>query len=132
VQAPPLPPLAGAAASGVLVGVASVVLVALGMQACEALRDSPSCGGPGLVMLVVVVVALVALGRALLAFVRVPDPLLVSFLGVVLSLVVVLAGFVEQTFSVWMWLVMPALAAATFALCHVVLVAAAHDPDDEA
>jgi uncharacterized membrane protein len=81
-------------------------------------------------MLVAIVVALVAIGRALLAFVRVPHPFVVSFLGVVVSLVAVLAGFVEQTFSVWMWLVMPLLGGAAFALCHLVLtVSAKPDPD---
>jgi hypothetical protein len=46
-------------------------------------------------------------------------------------LVIVLAGFVEQTFSAWMWLVMPLLGAATFTLCHLVLTASAK-PDADA
>lgn len=126
-----MPPAAGAAAAGMLVGVSAVVLVALGMRACDVIRDSPSCGGPGLLMLIAIVVALIAIGRALLGFVRVPDPFTVSFLGVVVALVIVLAGFVEQTFSAWMWLVMPLLGAATFTLCHLVLTASAK-PDADA
>jgi hypothetical protein len=82
-------------------------------------------------MLIAIVVALIAIGRALLRFVRVPDPVTVSFLGVVVALVIVLAGFVEQTFSAWMWLVMPLLGAATFTLCHLVLTASAK-PDADA
>ena len=44
---------------------------------------------------------------------------------------IVLAGLVEQTFSAWMWLVMPLLGAATFTLCHLVLTASAK-PDADA
>jgi hypothetical protein len=127
----PVSPSVGAAASGSLVGFGSVVLGSLGMRACDSLGDSPSCGGPGLLLLVGIVVALVVLGSVLLAYVNVPQPALVSLLGVTLAGVTVLFGLVEGTSSVWKWLAMPLLGAGSFALSHLVLSTAAKpEPDD--
>jgi len=39
---------------------------------------------------------------------------MVSFLGVALVMIVVMLFLIDETFSVWMWLVMPVLTAATF------------------
>jgi hypothetical protein len=126
----PVSPAVGAAGSGCLVGIGAVVLVALGVRACDAWRDTTSCGGPGLLMLVAIVVALVLLGSVLLAYVHVPHPVLVSLLGVTLAALTILFGFVEDTSSVWMWLVMPLLGAGSFALGHLVLSTAAKPEDD--
>jgi hypothetical protein len=112
----PVPAPAAAAATGLLVGSTSAGLVRLGMAGCEQWRYSPSCGGGlGLGMLLGVVAVAWIVGRLLLGFAGVPDALMVSFLGVGLSMIIVLLFLVDESFSVWMWLVMPILTAGTFA-----------------
>ena len=114
VLKPVAPPPVVAAATGLLVGLAMVGLVALGFLACDALRGTPSCGGPGLLMLIAAVVGAVLAGRFLLAYGDVPDPGIVSFLAVTTLAVVVLAFLIDLAFSPWMWLVLPLLAGAAF------------------
>jgi hypothetical protein len=112
----PLPAPVAAAATGLLVGSTSAILVWLGMAGCEAWRDSPSCGGGlGFGMLVAIVVIAWIVGRLLLGFAEVPDASMVSFLGVAAAMIFVMLFLIDETFSVWMWLVMPVLSAATFA-----------------
>jgi hypothetical protein len=112
----PVPAPLAAAATGLIVGPTSAALVWLGMAGCEAWRDSPSCGGGlGLGMLVAVVAIAWLVGRLLLGFAEVPDALMVSFIGVSVAMIVVMLLLIDETFSVWMWLVMPVLTAATFA-----------------
>lgn len=107
---------AAAAATGLLVGSVSAGLVWLGMTGCDVWRDTPSCGGGiGFGMLVTVFVISWIAGRLLLGFAGVPDGLLVSFLGVGLAMIVVMLFLIDETFSVWMWLVMPMITGATFA-----------------
>ena len=107
---------AAAAAAGLLVGSGSAALVWLGMAGCDVWRDTPSCGGGvGFGMLVAVFVISWIAGRLLLGFSGVPDGLLVSFLGVGLAMIVVMLFLIDETFSVWMWLVMPLLTAVTSA-----------------
>lgn len=111
-----LPIPAVAAAAGLLVGFMSAALVWLGMAGCDVWRDSPSCGGGlGIGMLATVVLVSWIVGRLLLGFAGVTDTWMVSFLGVGLAMIVVLLFLVDETFSAWMWLVMPVLTAATFA-----------------
>lgn len=112
-----MPPPVAAAATGVLVGWVAAGLVWLGMAGCDAWRDSPSCGGGvGLTMVVAVLVIAWIVGRMLLGFAEVPDALMVSFLGIGVAMITVLLFLIDDTFSVWMWLVMPVLTAATFTL----------------
>jgi hypothetical protein len=80
---------------------------------------------------VAIVVAPVALGRVLLAYVNVAQPALVSLLGVTLAALTVLFGFVDDLHSESMWLVIPLLGAALFALCHLVLSTAAKPGQDD-
>jgi hypothetical protein len=111
----PLPIPLAAAASGLLVGSVSAGLVWLGMAGCDVWRDSPSCGGGlGVGLLTAAVAMSWIVGRLLLGFADVPDALMVSFLGIAVALIVVMAFLIDETFSVWMWLVMPLLTAATF------------------
>jgi hypothetical protein len=111
-----LPTPAVAAAAGLLVGSTSAALVWLGMAGCDASRGSPSCGGGlGVGMLATVVLISWIVGRLLLGFAAVADAAMASFLGVGLAMIVVLLFLVGETFSVWMWVVLPLLTAATFA-----------------
>lgn len=111
----PLPMPLAAAATGLLVGSLSAGLVWLGMAGCDVWRDSPSCGGGlGVGLLTTIVVISWLAGRLLLGFAEVPDALMVSFLAVAMALIVVMLFLIDETFSVWMWLVMPILTAAAF------------------
>lgn len=124
LRRPALPAPVVAAATGLLVGVATVGMVGLGEVGCNALRGTPSCGGPGLLMLVATVVLAVVAGRFLLAFGEVPDAATVSFLAVALVLIVVLLFFVDLTFSPWIWLVLPVLGAVSFPVAAYVVARA--------
>lgn len=111
----PLPMPLAAVATGLLVGSLSAGLVWLGMAGCDVWRDSPSCGGGlGVGLLTAVVVISWLAGRLLLGFAEVPDAPMVSFLAVAMGLIVVMLFLIDETFSVWMWLVMPILTAAAF------------------
>ena len=111
-----VPPPAVAAAAGLLVGSTSAALVWIGMAGCDAWRGSPSCGGGlGVGMLAAVVLISWIVGRLLLGFADVTDAAMASFLGVGLAMIVVLLFLVGETFSVWIWVVLPLLTAATFA-----------------
>jgi len=114
VSRPVVPPSVVAAATGLLVGVGLVGFVVLGFLGCDALRGTPSCGGPGLLMLIAAVVLAVLGGRFLLAYGDVPDAGVVSFLAVTVVAIVVLAFLVDLAFSPWMWLVLPLLSGAVF------------------
>ena len=67
----PLSGLAAAAATGVAVGVLAVVLSWLATSACEAVRGTSSCGGgPGFLILLVVLALLAVAGAWLLDLLR--------------------------------------------------------------
>ena len=115
-----LPAIGGMAAAmitGVLVGVFTVGLVWASMHLCEVVRGTSSCGGPGYLLLLGIVVAMVLLGAVLLRAWGLPDPSATSFLAVGLMGVLALL-MVGLLFNWWMIIVIPAIAAATFALAH--------------
>jgi len=115
-----LPALGGMAAAmitGVLVGVFTVGLVWASMHLCEVVRGTSSCGGPGYLLLLAIVIAMVLLGAVLLRAWGLPDPSATSFLAVGLMGVLALL-MVDLLFNWWMIIVIPAIAAATFALAH--------------
>ena len=111
-----VPPPVTAAAVGLVTGAALLGLVSLGFRGCEALNGNTSCGkGPGMVALVFVFAVAVVIGRFLLAWAKLPEPGLTSFLGVgVASLVaiLVLGGLFDSAAII---VVLPLLCAATFA-----------------
>jgi hypothetical protein len=112
-----LPTVGGRAAAvvtGVLVGVITVGLTWAGLRLCEVVRGTSSCGGPGYLLLLGIVVAMVVLGAVLLRAWGVPEPGSTSFLAVVLLAVVALHQG-DVLFHVWMILVLPACSALTFA-----------------
>ena len=91
-----------------------VGMVGLGTVGCDAVRGTPSCGGPGLLILVATVALAVLTGRFLLRFGHVRDAGIVSFLAVSSVAIVVLLFFIDLTYSPWIWFVLPVLAAAAF------------------
>ena len=110
-----LDPRAAAALVGVVVGAALLVLTAIGLQGCQLLTGTSSCGtGPGFVGLLVIFALAVLAGRALLGLLHLPDPGSTSFLAVALTSVVALL-FLVDVLDTWpMIIVIPAVSAATY------------------
>src|SRR3954466_3954118 len=88
-DAPPLPPLLILAVVGLLCGFATVALVWLSERGCDRVRDTPNCGALGLPLLVLTVIITIVLGALALSRLRMPQPRLVAFLGVMFMLLIV-------------------------------------------
>ncbi len=109
---------AAAVVTGLLVGVLTVGATWGSLRLCEVVRGTSSCGKPGFLLLLVIVVAMVMIGSMLLRAWDVPDPSSTSFLGVGLLTVLTLLFLVDVLFSWWMIIVIPVLAMVTFALAQ--------------
>jgi hypothetical protein len=118
VRLPRLGGYAAAVVTGILVGVITVGLTWAGFRLCELVRGTSSCGDPGFLLLLAILVAMILLGAVLLRAWGLPDPGSTSFLAVGLLAVMVLLFLVQSIFSWWMVIVIPAVAAASFALAH--------------
>ncbi len=114
-RSPRMPYVVTAAAVGLLVAVLAQVLVLGGQQACEVVRGTTSCGSAGGFMLLAIGVLMILAGARLLRTLAVPEPVITSVLGVALLTIVVLAVLIDVIFSVWMWVVLPLVAAAAYA-----------------
>lgn len=118
------------ALTGAVVGLFGVAATYLGMEACDAVTGTSSCGGaPGLLLLVAIVAVMVLLGALLLRTWRIPDPGGTSFLGVGVVTVVVMVVLLDVVFSGWMFLVVPVLGAAAYALAHWVTTRFVEEPE---
>ena len=78
----------------------------------------PVVRGPGAGYLVAIAIGMVAVGALLLKALRVGEPVGTSVLAIGILAVVVLVGLTGVIFSVWMFLAIPAVAAASYALAH--------------
>jgi hypothetical protein len=107
-----------AVVTGALVGVISVGLTWASLRLCEVVRGTTSCGGPGYLLLLLILVAMVLMGTALLRALGVPEPGSTSLLAVGLLAVLTLLLLVGVLFHWWMILVLPACSALTFAAAH--------------
>lgn len=110
---PNVNPYVVAILTGAIVGAVGVALTIGTGRGCEAVRGVGSCGGFGLFAMIVILAIQVILGAALLRAFRLPDSSSTSFLGVGLAAVVVLLFFLSALDSLWMFLVIPVLTAAT-------------------
>jgi hypothetical protein len=129
-----LPPLAASTAAivvGAVVGLLGCVLTYLSLLGCEVVTGSDSCGGPGLLVLVVIVVAMVLIGAALLRMFRVPEAGNLSFLGIGLMTTLTLVFLIDYLFEVWMFAVIPVLTALCFGLARWITTRWTDDGDDE-
>src|SRR4051812_21121767 len=105
-----LPVAATAAVTGLVVGIAATLLVWGGQHGCDAVRGRPSCGGYGLLMLIVIIVACFLLGVVLLRAFGVDNPG-VTFFGVSLPLLAILGLLLDYVFDSWMAWTLPLLVA---------------------
>jgi hypothetical protein len=113
-QLPAVDPRIAVVLSGALVGFLGVVLTVLAGRGCEAVRGVGSCGGIGLLALLVIVAIEVLLGAALLKAWRLYDPVSTAFLGVGLVAVFVLLFLLGSLDSIWMFVVIPVVGAIAF------------------
>ncbi len=118
LQVPALSGMSAAMATGAVVGVVGVALTAASQHLCRIVAGTSSCGGPGLVLLLVILAGLVMLGSAGLALFGVPDPRGTSFLAIGLLAVVVMLFLLGVMFHPAMVVVVPLLTVGTFALSH--------------
>jgi hypothetical protein len=116
--------LAAALITGVLVGIVTVGLTWGSQRLCEVVRGTSSCGGPGYLILLAIMVLMVLLGAVLLRALGVPQPGSTSLLAMGLLAVLTLLFLIDLVFSSWMILVVPVLTALTFALAHWVTATA--------
>ncbi|WP_109507952.1 hypothetical protein [Nocardioides speluncae] len=129
VSLPALSGLPAAAVTGVAVGLLAVLLTYLALRGCEQVQGTSSCGGPGLFLLVAIMVICVLAGRFLLAGWNIPDPGSTSFLAVGLLAVIALLFLVNVLFEWWMIILIPLIGLCTFMLSHWVTTALI-DPAD--
>jgi len=129
VSLPAIGGQAAAAVTGLVVGALLVGLVWGSLRLCEVVRGTSSCGQPGFLVLLAILVLLVVVGRALLKGFAVDDAGSTSFLGVGVVAVVVLLFLSGQLFEWWTALVVPAAAVVSFALAHWVSTAFVETPE---
>ncbi|HET9860375.1 MAG TPA: hypothetical protein VFQ19_11395 [Nocardioidaceae bacterium] len=115
---PAVPARVAAVVTGVVVGLFGVAATSLALAGCEAMTGTSSCGGPGFFLLVAILAVMVLLGTALLKAWKVADAGSTSFLAVGVLTVVVLLVLLDLVFSAWMFLVVPLLTGAAYALAH--------------
>lgn len=128
-----MPTLSGrvaASATGAAVGLTGTLLTYVAMTGCEAIRGTSSCGGPGFFLLVAILALMILLGTVILAAWKVSDPGSTSFLAVALVTVIALVALLDVIFSVWMFLLVPIIGAAAFALSHWVTTSFGDDPGE--
>ena len=121
---PSLPPRLAVALTGLLVGVVGVGLTYGGLQGCNAVRGTETCGGgAGLLLLVVILVVLVLLGAALLRLLGLTEAGGTSFLAIGVVVVVSLLALQGILQSAAMAVVLPVLCVAAYLLAHWVTTA---------
>jgi hypothetical protein len=142
--APDLPPtpkpprgpwLTGSAAAivtGLVVGGLIVGGTAAALRLCTAVKGTESCGNPGFLLLVAILVICVLVGAGLLRAAQVPEPGSTSFLAVGLLSVVALLFLVDQLLEWWMVIVIPVVSVLTYLLSHWVTASYVQPAIDDA
>jgi hypothetical protein len=117
LRLPRINPLVAAILSGLLAGLATVLLAFGAARGCEALRGTDSCGGGlGLLAVVAILGLAIVIGATLLKAWRIADPFSTSFLGVGVVATIAMLAFLDRINSPWMLVVIPLMTAAAFAL----------------
>jgi hypothetical protein len=111
------------ALTGLVVGALMVGFTAGSLRACEGIRGTSTCGGPGLLLLVAILMLLVITGQALLRLFQIPDPGSTSFLAVGLLAVVALLFLIDVILDWTMIIVIPLLGVGAFLASHWVTTA---------
>ena len=115
---PTLPARVAALLGGLVVGAFGAGLTWVSLLGCDAVRGTESCGGTGVLLVLVILVLMVLLGGLVLTLLHLSDAKATSFLAVGVMFVVVLLTPQDALFSPWMFLVVPLVSAAAFVLAH--------------
>ena len=127
----PLSGLPAAVATGVVVGVLAVLLAWLAGVGCEAVRGTSSCGGgPGFLILLLVLVALALAGSWLLDRFGVPESGSTSLLAVGIMAVLVMVFLLGSLDAWWAAIAIPVTAVVGFAVSWWVTNAVVGDDTD--
>lgn len=116
---------------GALVGLLGCLATWIGLQGCEVVTGAQTCGGPGLLVLIAIVVAMILLGAALLRMLGVPEPGNLSFLGVGIMSVVALVFLVDYLYDAWMFAVIPVVTALAFSIAQWITTKYTDDGSDD-
>ena len=117
-EGPILPGRVAAAVAGLLAGALIVGLTTASFELCSRIQGTNSCGGPGIFLLVAILVLAVVVGTVVLRLCQVAEPGSTSFLAVGLTSVVALLFLIDQLFEWWMIIVIPLVSVASFLLSH--------------
>lgn len=115
---PTLPGRVAALLGGLVVGAFGAGLTWVSLLGCDAVRGTESCGGTGVLLVLVILVLMVLLGGLVLTLLHLSDAKATSFLAVGVMFVVVLLTPQDALFSPWMFLVVPLVSGAAFVLAH--------------
>jgi hypothetical protein len=117
LRLPSIPPVVAAIISGLVAGLATVLLAFGAARGCEAVRGTDSCGGGlGLLAVVAILAIAILIGAGLLKAWRIADPFSTSFLGVGVVATIAMLAFLDRINSSSMLVVIPLMTAAAFAL----------------
>ena len=128
---PRINPYVAAVLAGAVSGLVAVVLAIGAQNGCESIRGVGSCGGLGLVALLVILAIEVFVGAVILKAFQVADATSTSFLGIGIVAVLALVFFLGSLESAWMFLVLPVLTALSFAASYWVTASLVDVPKDE-
>jgi hypothetical protein len=109
-----LPGPLAALVTGAVVGLTLVGLTTASLHLCSSMRGTPSCGKPGILLLLVITVAMVFLGSLLLRLAGVTAHGSTSFLGVGLLVVLILLALLPVLDDRWVVIVVPVVAMLTY------------------
>jgi hypothetical protein len=129
-----VPELAASTAAflvGAVIGLMGCVLTVVGLQGCEWITGTGSCGGPGLLVLVVILVAMILVGTVALRRLNVPEAGNVSFLGVGIMTAIALMFLIDYLYDLWMFLAIPVLTAVSYAVARWITTLYAEDLDND-
>ncbi len=127
----PLAGLSAAAATGIAVGALAVLLAWLAGVGCEAVRGTSSCGGgPGFLILLLVLVALAMAGSWLLDRFGVPESGSTSLLAVGIMAVLVMVFLLGSLDTWWAVIAIPVTAVIGYAVSWWVTTAVVGDDSD--
>jgi hypothetical protein len=124
---PRIPGRLAAVVTGIIVGGLGAALTYAALQGCQSVRGTDSCGGPGIFVLLVMLLVMIFAGGALLAAWDVTDPKSTSALGVGLLCVIVLVALLQNLFDPWMFVIIPVVSALGYAIAHWVTTALVED-----
>ncbi|MPZ61571.1 MAG: hypothetical protein GEU93_09795 [Propionibacteriales bacterium] len=113
---PALPGPLGAAAVGIMVALLGRVLILVGEEGCDAARGTSSCGGWGVLMLLVIAGVMLYVGLRLHRMLDIREAAVANFFGLALFVIVVLGLLIDDVFDTAMWAVLPLVAAVTYAV----------------